>query len=138
MDLTDETHGNFHGLGLADVCTRRVFDKIDYNETYPNPLTSRLPEASKIPLVIQNDFLAIKAAIQTCCNVDYSKMRIVRIKNTQKLDEILISEHLLDQARLVRRELLQIGKHKPLTDPEVVKLSQTLDILLNKYYRVAM
>lgn len=99
MDLTDETHGNFHGLGLADVCTRRVFEKLDYSKTYPNPLTSRLPEASKIPMVMQNDLLAIKTAIQTCGNVDYTKIRMVRIKNTLRLDEILISEHLLDQAR---------------------------------------
>lgn len=99
MDLTDETHGNFHGLGLADVSTRRVFEKLDYSKTYPNPLTSRLPEASKIPVIMQNDILAIKAAIQTCCDVDYTKIRMVRIKDTLKLDEILISEHLLDQAR---------------------------------------
>jgi len=99
IDLTDESHGNVHGLGLADVCTRRVFEKIDYSKTYPNPLTSRLPEASKIPMVMQNDILAIKAAIQTCYDVDYTKIRIVRIKNTLRLDEILISEHLLDQAR---------------------------------------
>ena len=37
-----------------------------------------------------------------------------------------------------RRELLDLGKCKPLTDPEVVKLSQRLDRLLNEYYRVAM
>jgi hypothetical protein len=98
-DLTDETHGNFHGLGLADVCTRRVFEKMDYSKTYPNPVTSRLPEASRIPMVLQNDELAIKTAIQTCYDVDYNKMRIVRIKNTLKLDEIHISEHLLDQAQ---------------------------------------
>ena len=38
----------------------------------------------------------------------------------------------------MRRELLHLGKRKPLTDPEVVKLSQRLDRLLNEYYRVAM
>lgn len=100
LDITEETHGNVHGLGLADVCTKRVFDKIDFNKTYPNPLTSRLPEASKIPMVLPSDILAIKAAIQTCYDVDYTKIKMVRIKNTLKLDEILISEHLLDQARL--------------------------------------
>lgn len=33
----------------------------------------------------------------------------------------------------IRRELLQLGKRKPLSDPEVVKLSQQLDCLLNEY-----
>ena len=124
MDLTDETHGNFHGLGLADVCTRRVFEKLDYSKTYPNPLTSRLPEASKIPMVIENDILAIKAAIQTCCDVDYTKIRMIRIKNTLRLDEILISEHLLDQARLDSRleiigdpESMHFGENGTLLEP---------------------
>ena len=30
-DLTDETHGNAIGVGLADVITRRLFAKIDYD-----------------------------------------------------------------------------------------------------------
>jgi hypothetical protein len=32
-----------------------------------------------------------------------------------------------------RKELIQLGTCKPLTDPEVVKLSQRLDQLLNEY-----
>lgn len=33
----------------------------------------------------------------------------------------------------IRRELFQLGDAKPLTDPEVIKLSQKLDHLLNEY-----
>jgi len=103
LDITDETQGNVHGLGLADVCSQRLFAKIDFARTYPNPLTARAPESSKIPMVMPNDLLAIKAAIQTCHDVDYSKIRMIRIKNTLKLDEILISEHLIEQSRLESR-----------------------------------
>ena len=39
---------------------------------------------------------------------------------------------------VLRRELLELGKLKPLTDPEVVELSQKLDKLLNLYYREAV
>jgi len=112
-DLTDKTHGNFHGLGLADICTKKVFDKLDFAITYPNPITSRLAEASKIPIVMENDRLAFKAVILTCYNVDYQKMKIVRIKNTLKLDEIFISEHLLDQAQLESR-LHVVGEPQPM------------------------
>jgi hypothetical protein len=38
----------------------------------------------------------------------------------------------------MRKELNQLGERKPLTDPEVIKLSQRLDRLLNEYYRAAM
>lgn len=103
LDITDETQGNVHGLGLADVCSQRLFAKIDFAGTYPNPLTARAPESSRIPMVMPNDLLAIKAAIQTCHDVDYSKIRMIRIKNTLKLDEILISEHLIERARLESR-----------------------------------
>lgn len=33
----------------------------------------------------------------------------------------------------MRREMLDLGKDKPFTDPEVVKVSQRLDALLNEY-----
>ncbi len=39
-DLTDESHGNATGLGLADVITRRFFKKIDFPVTYRNIITS--------------------------------------------------------------------------------------------------
>ena len=45
---------------------------------------------------------------------------------------------LLKPIEQLRKELNQLAKHKPLTDPEVVKLSQRLDRLLNEYYRMAM
>ena len=122
LDVTKETHGNVHGLGLADVCTRRVFEKIDFNKTYPNPLTSRVPEASKIPMVMPSDRLAIQAAMQTCCDVDYNKIKMVRIINTLKLDEILISEHLLAQARLDSR--IEI-----LGDPRPMRFAESGDLL---------
>ena len=35
-DLTDGTHGNAIGVGLADVITRRLFAKIDHDSTYAN------------------------------------------------------------------------------------------------------
>jgi hypothetical protein len=46
--------------------------------------------------------------------------------------------HLLKYIEEVRKELNQLGKHKPLTDPDILKLSQRLDRLLNKYQRMAV
>ena len=34
LDLTVESHGNANGMGLADVITRRLYDKIDFKSTY--------------------------------------------------------------------------------------------------------
>src|SRR3712207_5191551 len=40
LDLTQETHGNIAGLGLANVTTARVAAKIDWQATYMNAVTS--------------------------------------------------------------------------------------------------
>lgn len=41
--------------------------------------------------------------------------------------------HLLSYIEEMRKELIELGSRKPLTDPEVVKHSQRLDQLLNEY-----
>lgn len=97
FDLTDATHGNANGMGLADITTRRMYEKIDFYETYPNPLTSRIVLSVKIPMVMDTDSQAIRAAMKTCFDVSYDNIRIIRIKNTLKLDEMYISENLLDE-----------------------------------------
>ena len=43
---------------------------------------------------------------------------------------------LLTVIEEVRKELNQLGSRKPLTDPDVVRLSQKLDGLLNQYSRL--
>ncbi len=99
LDLTEQSHGNANGIGLADYTTRRLFNKIIFEQTYPNSLTSTVPESIKIPMVLENDRLAIQACIR-CSNVpDRSKVRVVMIKNTIYLEHILISENMLEVAR---------------------------------------
>jgi hypothetical protein len=102
-DLTPESHGNFNGSGLADMCTRRLFEKMDFAATYPNPLTSRVPKSVQIPMVLENDRQAILAAIKTCCDIDPANVRMVRIKNTLHLEEIQISAALVEEARCHRQ-----------------------------------
>ena len=98
-DITHESNGNFNGSGLADICTRRMFEKLDFAATYPNPLTSRVVKSARIPMVMENDRQAILTAIKTACNIDQDNVRMVRIKNTLHLEDIQISTALLEEAR---------------------------------------
>ncbi|KKI92057.1 hypothetical protein WQ54_11490 [Bacillus sp. SA1-12] len=82
----------------ADICSRRFFNKIQFESTYPNPLTNRLAQSVKIPMVMENDSFSIRAAIKTCFDVDYNHMKIIRIKNTLELEHLYISECLLEEA----------------------------------------
>ncbi len=96
LDLTDKTNGNGNGLGILDFTTRRAFDKFDMEMTYPNALTSTVPLSVKIPMVLKSDKQSIQAAIKTCNVLDKSEVRLVRIKNTNHIAEIEVSESLID------------------------------------------
>ena len=43
-DLTEGSQGNALGMGLADVVTKRVYDRIDFRATYENAVTSSFLE----------------------------------------------------------------------------------------------
>ncbi len=99
LDLTEESDGNASGIGLADIACRRAFEKMSMSKTYPNGLTARTTLGFKIPIIMDNDFDTIRAGIKTAPDVDYKNLRIVRIKNTLRLDEMEISEALVQEAK---------------------------------------
>ena len=98
LDLTKESHGNGNGMGLADFSTRRLFDKVDMKGSYANPLTSRITYGSKIPLIMDNDRQAIRAAVKCCFDIDTNDARIIHIHNTLCMGEFYISENLIPEA----------------------------------------
>ncbi|MBP2629197.1 MAG: hypothetical protein H6Q68_3908 [Firmicutes bacterium] len=99
LDLTDETHGNANGMGVADFTTRKLFNKIDYDAIYTNALTATIIAQVRIPMILETDKEAIKSAIKTCNSRDMSMARMVIIKDTLHLSEIYISESMLDEAK---------------------------------------
>ncbi len=111
LDLTDETHGNCNGIGLADVTTRRLVDKIDVDATYPNVVTSTVLCTPRIPLFTHSDRACIQIALRTCNYIDRANPRMVRIRDTMHLREIWMSEAMLEEARADPR--LEV-----LSDPE--------------------
>ncbi len=42
-------------------------------------------------------------------------------------------QDLLKQIEKLRKQMNDLAKEKPLTDPEIIKISQHLDLLLNDY-----
>jgi hypothetical protein len=98
LDLTEASHGNVNGLGVADVSTRRLFDKMDPEKTYTNALTATLSAAVRIPMIMDNQKLAIQAGIKMAAGFDKENIRLVRLKDTLHLDEIMISEAMLQDA----------------------------------------
>lgn len=99
LDLTEKTHGNATGIGLADVITRRLFDGIDFPATYGNVITSAYLDGALIPIIMNSEREAIQLATKTVPRVKPADARIVRIRDTLTLGEIEVSAPLLDQAR---------------------------------------
>jgi len=111
LRLTERSHGNANGLGVADTTTKRCLESIDFEKTYPNALTSTVIEPVKLPMVLKNDRLAIQAAIKTANVLRDEEVKLVHIRTTLKMDVIRVSESLLPL--LIHRPDVEI-----LRDPE--------------------
>ncbi|MDR2371163.1 MAG: hypothetical protein LBD71_06760, partial [Treponema sp.] len=99
LDLTEETHGSAMGIGAAHTITRRLFDKIDYEATYVNAVTSRGIDFVRIPCILENDREAVQLALRTCVGFDPDRPRVIRIADSLHTETILVSEAMEKEAR---------------------------------------
>ena len=101
LDLTDKTHGNAAGLGLADIVTRRLIERVDFHATMTNHRTSGEGGAfrSKIPVVLADEVAAVQAAIGCCGRGRPESVRLARIQSTAFVETLEISGPLLEEAR---------------------------------------
>ena len=97
-DLTDKSAGNADGIGVADFITRRLYDKIDLEALYVNALAGSEPEHARIPMTMASDREAVAAGVNTVGLVAPEDLRLLRIKNTLRLDELEMSEAYLTEA----------------------------------------
>ena len=97
LDLTEETEGNANGIGTADFTTKYCVAKVDYEKIYANGLTSTVVAPTKIPTTLDNDREAIQAAVKTSNILDFTKVRLVRIKNTLEVGQIEVSESMIPE-----------------------------------------
>lgn len=98
-DLTPASHGNALGIGLADIMTRRLFEKIDLKATYENVLTTNFLERGKLPIVAEDSRQALEIALRACGPVSQGAERIVRIRDTLSLEQLYVSAAILEEIR---------------------------------------
>jgi hypothetical protein len=100
LDLSEGTHGNASGLGLADLTTERAVAAMDRRVTYTNVLTSGSLDVGKIPVSLPDDDAAIRAALSCLPGKLPADATMVRIRDTLTLGTIAVSGNLLaDVAR---------------------------------------
>lgn len=92
LRLTEKTHGNASGIGLADFTTMALVDAIDSESTYINSLTSMMTNAARIPMTFPNDRACLETAVAIAGRASGGVPRIGRIKNTMELDLFWVSQ----------------------------------------------
>jgi hypothetical protein len=107
-DLSEKTYGNAIGIGLADFCSRRLTDKIDPLPTQINCITAMTPEKARVPIALKTDREAVTTALTTVGPIEPWEARVIRIKNTLEMEEIQISEALMDELK-GRNDITVIG-----------------------------
>ncbi len=97
LNLTPEAHGNANGMGAADYLTQRLYDQIEFTDTYLNGLTD--PATVKdvsVPPVMPHDRGAMSMALKKGNTFDDPPL-MVRIRDTLTLDKLLVSPAVLQK-----------------------------------------
>ena len=93
-DLSPESHGNALGIGLADIVTRNLFDKVDFKAMYANVITTTFLERGKTPIVADGLAQAFDIALRTAGGRPFDQLRVIRVANTLHLEEMRVSPAL--------------------------------------------
>jgi hypothetical protein len=90
-DLTPSSDGNGNGIGLADVTTKRLVDRLDLEKTYKNAITAISPEKAAVPIHFDTDRKALEVCAGTAGLESPATARLVRIKDTKSLELMQVS-----------------------------------------------
>jgi len=94
FDITEQSHGNALGVGLSDVTTRKLVNKINFITTYTNTITSTFLNRAKIPITAETEREAVEIALKTCWQPNRNKVRLLIMKNTLDLESLYVSESI--------------------------------------------
>lgn len=97
--LSEKSHHNGCGLGLADITTKRCLNMVDWESTWVNLTTNTMIDGGKIPMYQKNDFDALRLAIRTCTKISYDQAQVVRIHDTLSMNEFEVSESMIPKIK---------------------------------------
>jgi len=93
--LTEATHGNACGIGLAEFTNDRTIAAVDRRITAINSITGGHAPAASLPISFQTDRDVLEAAFPTIGLTEPEDARVLHISNTLLLAELLASEAYL-------------------------------------------
>jgi hypothetical protein len=93
-DLSELTYNSGVGLGMADVVTDRLVNRIDWNPTWVNSLTANTPAAIRTPIHFPTDRECLERIAPTVGKLDLDEVTYGWIRNTMELGRVALSENL--------------------------------------------
>ena len=98
LDLTQESHGNALGLGMANLTTARVARKIDWVGMYTNAITAGILDMYRaaLPITMASDQQALQVAVR-CHGQPAESASLVFIRDTLALGQFWVSSNFLPQ-----------------------------------------
>jgi hypothetical protein len=93
--LTEATHGNACGIGMAEFTNDRTIAAIDKRITAINAITGGHVPAASLPVSLETDRDVLEAAFPTIGLTEPERARVLHISNTLRLAELLASEAYL-------------------------------------------
>ncbi len=112
-DLTEQTHGNATGIGIAELCHRQVIKKMDVAATQTNCITAGHVTGAMIPIDFADDRTAIEVACRLAGWVPPEQVSAMWIRDTLSLTEVECSESFYEAAQS-RPELEVLNEPSPL------------------------
>jgi hypothetical protein len=97
--LTEQTHGNASGIGLAEFCHQKVVDQMDKVSTDLNCICGFHPSGAAVPVTLPTDTQALETALSTVGYLEPQNAKVVWINNTLQIQKIAVSEALAEQVR---------------------------------------
>jgi hypothetical protein len=95
LRLTEATHGNAIGVGIADYMPRESANQVDLVAMYQNAITAAIGEKARLPIVLPTERETVQALVMTSWADDRAGCRYCQIRNTLTLGEVLVSAPLL-------------------------------------------
>src|SRR4051794_11780012 len=96
-NLSEKTYNSAVGLGMADVVTDRLVNRIDWEPTLINSLTANTPASIRTPIHFRTDEECIDRIAPTVGKLDLDTVTYGWIRNTMELTRIGLSENVRAQ-----------------------------------------
>jgi hypothetical protein len=105
-NLSEHTYNSSVGMGMADVVTERLVQRINWEPTWINSLTANTPAAIRTPIHFPTDRECLERIAPTVGRLDLNDVTYGWIRNTMELTRLAFSENV--RAEVEKDDRLEI------------------------------